>query len=150
MLQCVTALTDQLDPANARRVSVLQCVAVCCGVLQCVAVCCGVLQCVAVCYGPCKSAQLRECSQGECVLQCVAVCCSVLQRVAVFWRITEEDILVHIMQCVAVCCSVLQGVAVCCGVSQCCSVLQCVRDLVKKKSWLTSCSGFRVVQCVAV
>jgi len=30
--------------ANA-LVSVLQCVAVCCGVLQCVAVCCSVLQC---------------------------------------------------------------------------------------------------------
>ena len=31
------------------RVTVLQCVAVCCSVLQCVAVCCSMLQCVAVC-----------------------------------------------------------------------------------------------------
>ena len=30
------------------RLSVLQCVAVCCSVLQCVAVCCSVLQCIAV------------------------------------------------------------------------------------------------------
>jgi len=38
----------QMHSINS-KMSVLQCVAVCCSVLQCVAVCCGVLQCVAVC-----------------------------------------------------------------------------------------------------
>ena len=34
---------------NAKFISVLQRVAVCCSVLQCAAVCCSVLQCAAVC-----------------------------------------------------------------------------------------------------
>ena len=84
------------------KISVLQCVAVCCSVLQCVAVCCNVLQCVAVCCNVLQCGSWHPftlqifCSQCRTigVLQCVAVCCSVLQ-------------------CVALCCSVLQCVAVC-------------------------------------
>jgi len=45
---CITDI-DHSPSVPVRLMSVLQCVAVCCGVLQCVAVCCGVLQCVAVC-----------------------------------------------------------------------------------------------------
>ena len=77
------------------KVSVLQCVAVCCSVLQCAAVFCSVLQCAVVCC----------CS----MLQCVAVCCSVLQCFAMCCSVLQCA-----AACVAVCCSVLQCVAYTC------------------------------------
>jgi len=67
-------------------------------VLQCVAVCCSVLQCVAVCYvhtytyvNPVLKALcaflLEACEALLSSNQCVAVCCSVLQCVAVCYRV---------------------------------------------------------------
>jgi len=72
VLQCVAVCSSVANLSKVREIcrgcaaalSMLQCVAVCCGVLWCVVVCCSVLQCVAVC-----------CS----VLQCVAVCFGVLR-----------------------------------------------------------------------
>ena len=78
-----------------RRVSVVQCVAVCCSVLQCVAACCSVLQCVLQCVVVCCGLW-KGCHAPFKQVKCVAVCCSVLQ-------------------CVAICCSMLQYVAVCCS-----------------------------------
>jgi len=83
------------------RLSVLQCVAVCCSVLQCVAVCCSVLQCIAVCCS------VLQCVAVYCsVLQCVTMCCRALQCIAVCCRV---------LPCIAVYCSVLQCIAVCCS-----------------------------------
>jgi len=93
------------DTKVKHRVSVLQCVAVCCSVLQRVAVCCSVFQGVAVCISVLQCVQSTV--QSELLLPrlpnllCVAVCCSVSQSVAVCYS------------CDAVCCCVLQHVAVC-------------------------------------
>ena len=65
--RCVLIVRLSLWSDGLTRVSVLQCVAVCCSVLQCVAACCSVLQCVAVCCSvlqfvcPCNLIVRQEC-----------------------------------------------------------------------------------------
>jgi len=46
VLQSVAECCGMIQQRHRVRISVVQCVAVCCSVLQCVAVCCSVLQCV--------------------------------------------------------------------------------------------------------
>jgi len=61
------ALVEMANPKDARQrvtgrlaqVTVLQCVAVCCGVLQCIAVCYGVLQCVEMWCGVLRIRKIR-------------------------------------------------------------------------------------------
>ena len=86
------------------RVSVLQCVAVCCSVLQCGAVCCSVLQCVAVC----------------CSVFCTALSCRAesdvefVRNPECMHELVNTHVCCSVVQCVAVYCIVLQVVAGCC------------------------------------
>ena len=153
---------------NVSRVSVWQCVAVCCSVFHRVAVCCIMLQCVAVWCRPVHLSTpalsdvcvMRRfvtvcCSVLQRVVECAPMCCSVFHRVAVycsmmsssvFWSRALSDVCV-MCDCVAVCCSVLQRIAVCSIVLQCvpscCSVLHRVTvccSMMSSSASFNSCS----------
>jgi len=95
IFQCACAYVRNTSCDGSRIVSVLQCVAECCGVLQCVVVCCSMLQWVAVCLHIRAQLILRWWSHSE----CVAVCRRLLKCFAVSYSV---------MQYVAASCSVLQ------------------------------------------
>jgi len=111
-----TRATTEAAVTKKKKLSVVQCVIVCCSVFQCVAACCGMLQCVVV-WRTYTDLLLTKSLEPV-----VAVCCSVfsvLQRVAMCCvRSTHKNLLLTISwkHVVAVCCSVLQCVAVCCSV----------------------------------
>jgi len=155
------------------RVSIVQCVAVCCSQLQyvtkrydvyrwvwCVYMAgmyvylyCSMLQWVAVCcstlhYGAVRCSAV-QCGAVSCsAVQCSAVQCSAIQCNAVCCSASQcVAVRCSALQCVAVRCSALQCVAVRCSALQCdavrCSALQC--DAVRCSPWSLLMGWLRLV-----
>jgi len=151
------------NATNPRKVTHMQCVAVCCSVLQRAEVCCSELQYVAVCCS------VLQCVAVCCELQCVAVFCCVLHfsghyqryfagRVVgdltpAVWVLQRVAVRRSALQCVTVVrCSALQCVAVHGSAWQCvavrCSALQCVA--VRCSASLCVAVRHCALQCVAI